>query len=142
MLFNLCQCSAPLAASAAPVCAGGAGFVTAMMAALAAAARTKPAQMLRGHVPEVDRVSVRIVTDNIVTQFVPNETRDGLTIERKSGNTHPDRPPRFNLAGEWGLAMHTQSVARGEERNVLIDFGYTPEVLANNMAILGVDSST
>ena len=30
----------------------------------------------------------------------------------------------------------------GETRNVLIDFGYTPEVLNNNMSILGIDPST
>ena len=56
-------------------------------------------------------LAVRIVTDNIVIQFVPNEKRDGLTIERPSGNTHPDRPPRAALNGEWGLAMHAQSSA-------------------------------
>jgi 7,8-dihydropterin-6-yl-methyl-4-(beta-D-ribofuranosyl)aminobenzene 5'-phosphate synthase len=138
MLFNLCNCAPPLAASAS-LCAGGAGFVTAVMAALAASARAKPAKMLRGNVPSVDRLAVRIVTDNIVIQFVPNETRDGLAIERKSGNTHPDRPPRHILNGEWGLAMHAQSSAGGDERNVLIDFGYTPEVLNNNLAILNID---
>ena len=92
--------------------------------------------------PEVDRLAVRIVTDNIVIQFVPNETRDGLTIERKSGNTVPDKPPRTMLNGEWGLSMHAQSARGGEERNVLIDFGYTPEVLLNNLAILKIDPST
>src|SRR5699024_2193941 len=117
------------------------GFVPAMMAALAGAARTAPAKVLKGGVPVVDRVAVRVVTDNIVIQFVPNETRDGLVIERRGGNTHPDRPPRHVLNGEWGLAMHAQSFAGGQERNVLVDFGYTPEVLNNNMAVLGVDPS-
>ena len=92
--------------------------------------------------PEVDRLAVRMVTDNIVIQFVPTEKRDGLTIERSSGNTIPDTPPRTILNGEWGLAMHAQSHRGGEERNVLIDFGYTPEVLLNNMAILKIDPST
>ncbi|HEY2754976.1 MAG TPA: MBL fold metallo-hydrolase, partial [Pseudolabrys sp.] len=44
--------------------------------------------------------------------------------------------------GEWGLAMHAQSFRGGEERNVMIDFGFTPEVLNNNMAILKVDPGT
>ena len=137
MLFNLCQCADP--ALAGHLCAGGAGFVTALISTLAASARTQPAAKLAGRVPQVDKVAVRIVTDNIVIQFVPNETRDGLTIERKSGNTKPDRPPRHMLNGEWGLAMHAQSFAGGDERNVLIDFGYTPEVLNNNLSILGID---
>lgn len=140
MLFNLCQCADP--ALAGSMCAGGAGFVTALISTLGAAARTAPAAKLAGRVPQVDKVAVRIVTDNIVIQFVPNETRDGLTIERKSGNTKPDRPPRHMLNGEWGLAMHAQSFAGGDERNVLIDFGYTPEVLNNNLSILDIDPAT
>ena len=35
--------------------------------------------------------------------------------------------------------MHAQSFAGAQERNVLIDFGYTPEVLLNNLAILKID---
>ncbi len=140
MLFG--PCAADPAATflpAAQLCAGGAGFIAAMAGTLAAAGKTAPARTLGGAVPVVDRLAVRIVTDNIVIQFVPNETRDGLAIERKSGNTVPDRPPRTILNGEWGLAMHAQSMRGAEERNVLIDFGYTPEVLLNNMAILNVD---
>jgi len=144
MLFNACNCvsASSLAANFGPLCAGGAGFVSAVIATLAANAKTQNAKTLRGAVPVVDKVAVRIVTDNIVIQFVPNEKRDGLTIERRGGNTRPDRPPRHVLNGEWGLSMHVQSFIGGEERNVLIDFGYTPEVLNNNMEILGVDSST
>lgn len=141
MLFNLCNCVAPSALAAGSLCAGGAGFVSAMMATLAAANRTQAAKTLQGEVPAVDRLAVRIVTDNVVIQFVPNETRNGLTIERKSGNTHPDRPPRTVLNGEWGLAMHAESKRGAETRHVLIDFGYTPEVLLNNMEILRIDPS-
>ena len=97
------------------LCAGGAGFVSAMMATLAAKLRTRRRRRLRA-VPVVDRLAVRIVTDNIVIQFVPTEKRDGLTIERKSGNTCPDKPPRTILNGEWGLAMHAQSPARRRRR--------------------------
>ena len=140
MLFSGCNCI-PEAASLGQLCAGGAGFVSAMMAALAASARTSEARPLGRAVPEVDRLAVRIVTDNIVIQFVPNEKRDGLTIERRGGNTAPDRPPRAALNGEWGLSMHVESQAAGDTRHVLIDFGYTPEVLLNNMAILKIDPS-
>ncbi len=138
MLFNICNCG-PSVADFGPLCDGGAGFISAVIATLAANAKTQPAKTLRGEVPVVDKVAVRMVTDNIVIQFIPNEKRDGLTIERRSGNTKPDQPPRRILNGEWGLSMHAQSHRGAEERNVLIDFGYTPEVLNNNMAILGVD---
>lgn len=143
MLFGPCTQNA--VASFLPatslLCSGGAGFITAMMATLATNARTAPAKTLGGGVPVVDTLAVRMVTDNIVIQFVPSEKRDGLTIERRSGNTKPDVPPRHILNGEWGLSMHAQSFAAGEERNLLIDFGYTPEVLNNNMAILGIEPS-
>jgi 7,8-dihydropterin-6-yl-methyl-4-(beta-D-ribofuranosyl)aminobenzene 5'-phosphate synthase len=143
MLFGPCaqDAAASFLPAAGTLCAGGAGFVTAMMATLAANGRTAPAKTLRGEVPAVDRLAVRMVTDNIVIQFLPNETRDGLTIERKSGNTHPDKPPRTILNGEWGLAMQAQSFRGTQERNVMVDFGYTPEVLLNNMEILKVDPS-
>jgi len=140
MLFNLCNCATAMADGS--LCAGGAGFVSAMMAALAAGARTAPAKTLRGEVPVVDRVAVRIVTDNLTQLFVPEETREGLAIERRVPHSYPDRPPRHLLNAEWGLSLHAQSFADGEERNVLIDFGFTPEVLNNNMAVIGVDPST
>jgi len=139
MLFNLCNCVPPSALTAGSFCAGGAGFVTAMMATLAANNRTQAAKTLRGEVPVVDTLAVRMVTDNVIVQFVPSEQRDGLTIERRSGNTKPDRPPRTVLNGEWGLAMYAESKRGDETRHLLIDFGYTPEVLLNNMEILNVD---
>jgi len=139
MLFNLCNCVPPSALTAGSFCAGGAGFVTAMMATLAANNRTQAAKTLRGEVPVVDTLAVRMVTDNVIVQFVPSEQRDGLTIERRSGNTKPDWPPRTVLNGEWGLAMYAESKRGDETRHLLIDFGYTPEVLLNNMEILNVD---
>jgi 7,8-dihydropterin-6-yl-methyl-4-(beta-D-ribofuranosyl)aminobenzene 5'-phosphate synthase len=141
MLFSGCNCI-PDASTLGALCAGGSGFVTAMMAALATGARTAEAQPLGRQVPEVDRVAVRIVTDNIVIQFVPNEQRRDLTIERRTGgNTRPDAPPRAALNGEWGLSMHAESQRGGETRNVMIDFGYTSETLNNNMSILKIDPS-
>ena len=108
MLFGPCTQNA--VASFLPatslLCSGGAGFITAMMATLATNARTAPAKTLGGGVPVVDALAVRMVTDNIVIQFMPSEKRDGLTIERRSGNTKPDVPPRHVLNGEWGLSMH------------------------------------
>jgi 7,8-dihydropterin-6-yl-methyl-4-(beta-D-ribofuranosyl)aminobenzene 5'-phosphate synthase len=143
MLFGPCV-EGPLAPflSAGALCSGGAGFVSAVIATLAASAKTAPAMSLGKTVPQVDRLAVRMVTDNIVIQFIPTEKRDGLTIERKSGNTSPDKPPRTILNGEWGLAMHAQSFVGADERNVLIDFGYTSEVLINNLSILKIDPST
>jgi 7,8-dihydropterin-6-yl-methyl-4-(beta-D-ribofuranosyl)aminobenzene 5'-phosphate synthase len=141
MLFNVCSCvTSPFVSDLGSMCAGGAGFVSAVIGTLIGSAKTQQAVPLAGQVPVVDRLAVRIVTDNIVMQFVPSEKRDGLTIERRTGsNTSPDRLPGTALNGEWGLAMHAESQRGDETRHVLIDFGFTPEVLINNMAILKVD---
>ena len=39
------------------------------------------------------------------------------------------------LVSEFGLTMHAQSKRGEETRNVLVDFGYTPEALMNNMLV-------
>ena len=61
---------------------------------------------------------------------------------RNRANLAPDRQPRTALNGEWGLAMYAESRRGDETRHVLVDFGYTPEVLLNNMAILEVDPAS
>jgi 7,8-dihydropterin-6-yl-methyl-4-(beta-D-ribofuranosyl)aminobenzene 5'-phosphate synthase len=141
MLFGSCYCHPWSSVSRRRLlCAGGAGFVSALIGTLAGNGRTARAQPLGSQVPEVDRVAVRIVTDNQVVQFIPSEKRDGLTIERRTGaNLTPDAPPRTALHGEWGLSMHAESQRGNEARNVLIDFGYTPETRINNMSVLKID---
>jgi 7,8-dihydropterin-6-yl-methyl-4-(beta-D-ribofuranosyl)aminobenzene 5'-phosphate synthase len=144
MLFGTCNCD--LGASSISrrglLCAGGAGFVSALIGTLVGTSRTVQAQALGSQVPEVDRLAVRMVTDNIVIQFVPSEKREGIAIERRGGNQTPDAPPRTALNGEFGLSMHAESRRGNELRNILIDFGYTPETLLNNMSILKIDPST
>ena len=145
MLFGGCNCvpGSSFLSSYGSLCAGGAGFVSAMIGAMVAGARTASAPKLGREIPEVDRLAVRMVTDNIVIQFVPPETHGDIAIERMAGgNTKSDAPPRTALNGEWGLSMHAQSHRGDEERNVLVDFGYTPEVLLNNMSILKIDPAT
>jgi len=54
------------------LCAGGAGFVSALIGTLVGTSRTAQAQTLGSQVPEVDRLAVRMVTDNEVILFVPS----------------------------------------------------------------------
>jgi 7,8-dihydropterin-6-yl-methyl-4-(beta-D-ribofuranosyl)aminobenzene 5'-phosphate synthase len=144
MLFGGCPCN-PIAAPMSRrgvLCAGGAGFVAALIGTLAGAARTARAQGLDGRVPQVERLAVRIVTDNEVVHFVPSEKRNDLIIERLGPNLSPAAPPKTDLLAEFGLAMHAESRRGGETRNTLVDFGYTPETLLNNMAILKIDPAS
>lgn len=42
------------------------------------------------------------------------------------------------FAGQWEYSLLAKSSAVGAARTTLIDFGYTPAALLNNMALLGV----
>ena len=92
MLLGTCNCTP----SASPIsrrgllCAGGAGFVSALIGTLVGASQTAQAQALRSQVPEVDRLAVRMVTDNQVIRFVPSEKRADIAIERFGPNLTPD----------------------------------------------------
>jgi len=142
MLFGACNCL-PVSRGVSRrnlICGGGAGFVTALMGLLSGSGRTAQARALGSQVPEVDRVAVSIVTDTQIIKFIPTEKRDGLTIERRpAGNVRPDAPPRVDLVAEWGLSMHAQSQRGSEVRNILIDFGYMPETINNNIAVLNIE---
>jgi 7,8-dihydropterin-6-yl-methyl-4-(beta-D-ribofuranosyl)aminobenzene 5'-phosphate synthase len=145
MLFGPCNCD-PAALSMSRrrlVCGGGAGFVSALIATLVSSSRVARAQVLSSKPAEVDRLAVRIVTDNQLIKFIPTEKRNGLTIERNpGGNLSKDAPPSVELVGEWGLSMHAESRRGSEVRNILIDFGYQTQTLLNNMSILKIDPAS
>jgi 7,8-dihydropterin-6-yl-methyl-4-(beta-D-ribofuranosyl)aminobenzene 5'-phosphate synthase len=139
MLFGSCNCAPSSALSRRKLLGtGAAGFVAALTGTLVGSGQFAHAQALSGPIPEVDRLNVRIVTDVIVRRFAASQKLDGLSVERAPGNETPDSAPRATLVGEWGLSMHAQSHHGGEERNVLVDFGYNPATLLNNMDILKV----
>ena len=122
------------------LCAGGAGFLTAVVQTLIGTSNTVWAQPLT-QIPEVDRVAVRVLTDNYTFIFDRTQKSDDLLVERLGPNTAPDRPPHSNLVAEFGLSMHAESQRGSETRNILVDFGYTAETLLNNMEILKLDPS-
>src|ERR1700704_6524524 len=145
MLFGTCSCL-PTALSMSRrglLCAGGAGFVSALIGTLAGSSRAARAQALTSNPPEVDGLAVRIVTDNQIIKWIPTEKRDGFTIERRpGGNLSPDTPPSVDLVAEWGLSMHAESRRGNEVRNILIDFGYQSQTLLNNMSVLKIDPAS
>jgi 7,8-dihydropterin-6-yl-methyl-4-(beta-D-ribofuranosyl)aminobenzene 5'-phosphate synthase len=47
---------------------------------------------------------------------------------------------RKALMGEFGLSLLAQSQLDSQTRSVMVDFGYSPEVIANNLAILGIET--
>jgi len=123
------------------LCGGGASIVAAMVATLAAKTKPARAQALAGSVPEVDSLAVRVVVDSYQFAVAPGKTLDGLQIEHFGWGLHPDSPPRRTLVSEFGLSMHVESHRGTQTRNMLMDFGYTPQALVNNIELLGIEPS-
>jgi 7,8-dihydropterin-6-yl-methyl-4-(beta-D-ribofuranosyl)aminobenzene 5'-phosphate synthase len=100
--------------------------------------RTDPAPPLRGAPPEVDSVSVTVITDSYFHFFESSGTFAGVGVQRWQ-QPATSAPPRRMPQNEWGLSLHVESVRGKETRRVLIDFGYTPETINNNVDMFGVD---
>jgi len=91
-----------------------------------------------GGVPVVDRLSVRVVTDAYHHAFEPSRTVGDLRIDRVGTTLSKTANPR-TLQNEWGLSLHLESARGDEQRQVLVDFGFTGATLNGNLALLGID---
>jgi len=98
--------------------------------------RSAHAVPVRIDVPVVDEVIVREVTDNAHDIFLRGTVAPGLTVSRVG---FPEARQGKTLESEWGLALHVQSRKGPETRRYLLDFGFTPDVYANNLEILKID---
>ncbi|USQ96719.1 MBL fold metallo-hydrolase [Caulobacter sp. RL271] len=90
-------------------------------------------------VPEIDSLALTLLADSTVSSFATPVERPGLKIlppERAASSY------RLTLRGEWGYSVLADAAGAGARHRVLIDFGYTPETLASNMALLGVDPAS
>ena len=111
----------------------------ALAGGLGTGAQLATAQPLQaGAVPEVDRLAVRVVTDSYHHAFEASRTVGDVQRHRVGNALKPNAQPR-TLLNEWGLSLHLQSNRGSEQRQVLIDFGFNPVTLNNNLDILGVD---
>lgn len=110
----------------------GGGIATAL---LGTALTAKP----RFTVEPVDEVALQVVVDAATFgPFLPNATLPGLRVER-SGSSGANRMSRKSLMAEFGLSLLAQSRRGTESRRLMVDFGYSPEVLSNNIALLGIE---
>lgn len=88
-------------------------------------------------VPTVDKLSIRVLVDSSYDLFFKPKQSGGVTI------APPPRGADYqkSLHNEWGLSLWLESETKGAQRTLMLDYGYTPEVLLNNMALVGVDPS-
>lgn len=82
----------------------------------------------------MDRLAVRVVVDSFQDALVRNAKVGNVTVERVAGAGLSKR-----IYGEFGLSLHLESQRESEKRNFLLDFGYTPGALFNNLDILKLD---
>jgi 7,8-dihydropterin-6-yl-methyl-4-(beta-D-ribofuranosyl)aminobenzene 5'-phosphate synthase len=120
------------------LCGGGATVFAAMMGSLLGGSKPVRAQAIAGRVPEVDRLSVRVVVDSYQFAVAAGKKIGPIDVQH-FGWGLSDRPPDRTLISEFGLSMHAESQRGAETRNLLVDFGFTPEALVNNTALLGID---
>lgn len=120
------------------VCGGGASVLGLILATILGGTKPVRAEAVTASLPELDRVAVRIVIDSYQFAVAPSRKLPNLDVQH-FGWGLSDKPPRKTLVSEFGLAMHVESRRSNETRNVLIDFGFTPEALLNNASLLGVD---
>ena len=97
------------------------------------------AKAIAGSVPEVDRVSVRVVIDSYQFAVAAGKKIGSVDVQHFGWGLSNDKPPSKTLISEFGLSMHVESKRGSETRNLLMDFGFTPEALNNNIDLLAVD---
>ncbi|WP_119352442.1 MBL fold metallo-hydrolase [Azohydromonas sediminis] len=121
----------------------GAGSLTALAAGGLFGGRVAVAQAVDkpADIALVDRVAIRVVTDSYHHAFEPPRNLGSLQVQRLGFAVAPRTPPRRTLQNEWGLSLHVESARGDETRQVLLDFGYTPEALLNNLLLCGIDAS-
>lgn len=119
--------------------AGGAVALSSLPLAAAGAAPSDW-QGVRLTPPLVDRLVVRNIIDVGTDIFISGQSPKDVTVGRV--RSLPGPLNHDTLEGQWGLSLLLDSSKGPEHRRYLLDFGYTPEVLNHNLALLGVDVST
>lgn len=111
------------------------GAATALAASSVSWAKALPSLV----VPHVDQVTLHTIVDNATFgPFLGDQALPGLRVERAGGGSG-GRMSRQALMAEFGLSILGESVLGSDTRRIMVDFGYSPEVLANNLTLLGID---
>ncbi|TGX55255.1 MBL fold metallo-hydrolase [Sphingomonas gei] len=92
--------------------------------------------------PIVDSLTLQVLDDNAsFGPFLPDLMLPGLKVLRHTGDAGAPVMSRHALHAEFGLSILAISRRGGSSAKVLIDFGYSPEAIRNNLAMLGIDLS-
>jgi len=86
--------------------------------------------------PVVDKLTIQAVVDTNHDIFISGAQAPNVGVERVRS------PASFDgntLQSQWGLSLHLVSSKGAETRQYLLDYGFTPDVLANNLKLLKID---
>jgi len=118
---------------------GGALVFAAMLESLLGDSKPARAQTIDGRVPEVDRVSVRVVVDSYQFAVTAGKKIGSVDVQHFGWGLSGDKPPGRTLISEFGLSMLAESKRGSEIRTLLMDFGFTSGALNNNFELLAID---
>ena len=115
-------------------------FVLGSATVLAQMGITNPlsAQSPKLSVPTVDSLTIRVITDSSYDTPRPGGNK-WVKVSRKGYISSTDF--RKALHNEWGLSLALESRIGTDTRHLMLDFGYTPNALMNNMEIMGIDGA-
>jgi 7,8-dihydropterin-6-yl-methyl-4-(beta-D-ribofuranosyl)aminobenzene 5'-phosphate synthase len=86
-------------------------------------------------VPLIDKLSIRVLVDSTHNLFLRPATVNGVRVQPTPiASGFPNV-----IHTQWGLSLWLESQRGREPRTLMLDYGYTPDVLINNMGIMGVD---
>jgi 7,8-dihydropterin-6-yl-methyl-4-(beta-D-ribofuranosyl)aminobenzene 5'-phosphate synthase len=124
-------------------CGGALAAFGLLLTDLLGSASPVKADALAGPVPALDRVAIRIVIEDYQFAVAPARRKeDGVVVENFGWGIGPDHPPGRTLVSEFGLSMHVESRRGDETRQFLMDFGFTPQALNNNLALIGIQPAS
>jgi 7,8-dihydropterin-6-yl-methyl-4-(beta-D-ribofuranosyl)aminobenzene 5'-phosphate synthase len=88
-------------------------------------------------VPTVDRLVMRVLIDSSHDLFLRPGAVNGVSIQPAP------RPKDYRqiLHNQWGLSLFLESQRGAEAKAMVLDFGYSPDALLNNIDITGVNPS-
>ncbi len=87
--------------------------------------------------PVVDKLTIRVLLDSAHDIFLRGQEVNGVKAIRARGA----EDYRRTLHNQWGLSLLLESQQGSDQRTALLDFGYSPDALLNNIEILKVDPS-
>ena len=98
------------------------------------------AQTITGSVPEVDRVSVRVVVDSYQFAVAAGKKMGSVDVQHFGWGLSGDKPPDRTLISQFSACRCIPKSKRSREtRNLLMDFGFTAQALNNNASLLTVN---